>query len=106
MKAKWGIDYDYKTDKCFKRPVCPECETPIFKHETEYECVSCQKPVQVDSEMLKWLEDREGEKVEMTDCFRCKGKGTLETHYFKNDVTLEWEAACGECKACGMRFIV
>lgn len=116
MNATWGLDYDYKTDKCFKRPVCPDCDAPAIKFESgEYKCVSCRKPVQVDANMLKWLTKREGEKVEHNDCtqyevngtiYGCGGKGTVETHYIRNDVTLEWQTAWGQCSKCGMRFIV
>lgn len=110
LKAKWGMDYDHTVDKCYDRPMCPECDAPVVKHKSgEYRCVSCHRFVKIeDPEMLKWLTDREGEKVEMHDCFSpyCDGKKCLETHLVRNNVTLEWQTAWGECKKCGMRFIV
>lgn len=108
MKAIWGMDYDYISDKCYNRPMCPKCDAPVVRfNDGNYKCVSCRKKVNVtDSEMLKWLADREETKVEMMDCFRCGGKTCVETHFVKNKVTLEWQTAGGECKNCGMRFIV
>lgn len=117
MKAIWGMDYDYKTDKCFNRPMCPECDAPICKNKDgNYECVSCLQPVEVDDAiMLKWLTDREETKVEMHDCPRitheghsygCGGKACVETLFVKNKVTLEWQIASGTCTKCGMKFIV
>lgn len=116
-KAVWGLDYDHITDKCFNRPVCPECDAPVTMFQSgEYKCISCRQPVEVnDAEMLKWLKDREGEKVVMKDCtqivvngcvFGCGGKRTVETHYVKNNVTLKWQTAWGQCRKCGARFIV
>ena len=117
MKAVWGLDYDHVTDKCYHRPMCLCCDAPVVKfNDGQYKCISCRQPVEVsDPEMLKWLADREKEKVEMQDCpkyefngytYGCGGKNCVETHYIRNDVTLEWQAAYGECKNCGMRFIV
>ena len=116
MKAILGLDYDYKTDKCFKRPVCPDCDAPVLKFKTgEYKCISCRRIAEVDEGMMKWLADREGEKVEYEDCpqfevngtvYGCGGKKTVETHYVKNNVTLKWETAWGQCNKCGKRFIV
>ena len=117
MVAVWGMDYDYRTDKCYDRPMCPECNAPVIRFKDgKYKCVSCRQPVEViDAEMLKWLAKREEEKIEYEDCpqwrhdgyvYGCGGKGTVETHYVRNNVTLEWQTAWGECSKCGMRFIV
>ena len=108
LVAVWGMDYDYRMDKCFDRPVCPECETPFGEREDgKYHCFSCGNVIKVeDPEMIKWIEERKETKVEMRDCFVCGGKGTSEDHFIKNDVTKEWQTAWGECKACGARFIV
>ena len=107
MKAVWGMDYDHVTDKCYDRPMCPECDAPVIRFEDgKIRCVSCSEEASLDADMLKWLADREGEKIEMKDCCGCGGKGCMETHYVKNDVTLEWQPAFGECVKCGMRFIV
>ncbi len=117
MNAVWGMDYDHITDKCYNRPVCPECDAPVVRFESgQYKCISCRNPVMVTNlEMLKWLADREEEKVEMQDCpkieaegcsYGCGGKACVETHYVRNAVTLEWQVAWGECRNCGMRFIV
>lgn len=118
MKAVWGLDYDYRTDKNFRRPSCPECNAPVVKFESgEYRCVSCREKFDIDDpRMLKWLADREEEKVVMEDCHKwvlpdgwtvgCGGKACCETHYVRNDVTLEWQVAWSECKNCGARTIV
>ena len=109
MKATWGADYDYRTDKMFKRPCCPACYVPIEKEEDgKYRCFSCNEVVEVtDPEMVKWFADREGEKVEMRDCiFGCGGKGTVEAHLYKNDVTLEWKFSWSVCSKCGARIMV
>ena len=29
MNAIWGIVYDYKTEKLYNYPCCPECREPI-----------------------------------------------------------------------------
>ena len=118
MKAKWIRDYDHISDKCYDRPGCPKCEAPVGKDEDEkYHCFSCGKEVEVtDPDMIRWLEERSEEKVEMEDCpeftttngrtYGCGGKGCVETHYVRNHVTMEWQTAWGECKNCGARFIV
>jgi len=122
MKAVWGSDYDYIMDKCYPSPVCPECEEPIGKKKDGlYHCFSCGKVVEVvDADMKEWFAEREGEKVEMEDCFPsevkkkngetvkmgCGGKKCVETHYIKNPVSKEWQTAYGTCTRCGMRFIV
>lgn len=108
MKAIWGMDYDLISDKCYNRPMCPKCDAPVVRvADGNYKCISCMNKVQVtDPEMLKWLADREGTKVEMLNCFGCGGWKCVETHFVKNHVTLEWQAAWGECKNCNMRFIV
>lgn len=88
--------------------MCPKCDAPVVKfNDGEYKCVSCRKPVNVtDPDMIAWFAEREGTKVETEDCFNCGGKGCVETHYVKSKVTLDWVTAFGECKNCGMRFIV
>ena len=117
MKAIWGMDYDYRTDRCYNRPMCPECDAPVIRFEDgNYKCVSCKRKIHItDPEMLKWLSEREETKVEMHDCPRikldngvygCGEKACVETHFIRNNVTLEWQIAWGECKRCGMRFIV
>lgn len=110
MKAIWGMDYDHITDKCYDRPMCPKCDAPVIRFEDgNHRCLSCQRKVQVtDPDMLKWLADREETKVEMHDCLisGCGGKACVETHFIRNHVTLEWQVSWGECKNCGMRFIV
>ena len=117
MKAVWGLDYDYRTDKCFNRPICPECDAPVVKfRDGRYKCVSCRKPVDIDdAKMIEWLTVREETKITMEDCPKiehdgfvhgCGGKACVETHHVRNDVTLEWQVAWGQCLNCKMRFIV
>jgi hypothetical protein len=116
MKAIWGLDYDYRTDKCYKRPMCPECDAPILKDGDEYKCISCGQPAEVEPFMIVWIENRNETKVTMEDCHQfnlpdggkigCGGKACVETHYVRNPVTLEWQTAWGQCSKCGKRFIV
>lgn len=109
LKAVWGTDYDMHTDRCYSRPCCPICKEPIFMYEDEnYHCVSCEEIVEVDDpEMIKWFKDRSETKTEYEDCIcGCGGKGTVETHYRRNPVTLKWQVTGGKCSKCGMRFIV
>ena len=118
MKAIWELDYDYRTDKCYQRPMCPDCSVPIGKDEDgKYRCFGCGKEVAVDDpEMVQWFAKREETKIEMLDdpvitslnghTSGCGGKYCVETLFVRNHVTLEWQAARGECKNCGMRYIV
>ena len=119
MKAAWITDYDLHTDKCFKRPGCPECYAPIGKDsDGKYYCFSCGKDFEVeDPEMLKWFEERSETKIVMEDCPKittkdgthisgCGGKKCVRTLYRKNPVSLKWEVMRGACEQCGMRFIV
>lgn len=107
MKAEWGIDYDWRNDKCFDRPMHPECDAPIFldKESNTYICIGCGEEAEVDDAMKEWIAERSGEKVEIKECFKCH-KETFESHYHKNANTLEWELGWGECKECGMRILV
>lgn len=118
MKAVWVIDYDYRKDKCYNAPGCPECREPIGMYEDgKYHCFSCGEEVEVaDEEMIKWFNVRSETKIEYEDCPKitykgkvtsgCDGKKCVETHYRRNPVTLEWEVMGGHCSKCGMRFIV
>lgn len=107
LNAVWSKDYDMHNDKCYDRPQCPECFAPVGKTiDDKYRCYSCHKICKLDQKMIDWIAKREGEKVEMRDCFRCGGIGTSEDHFVKNNITLEWQTAWGICKKCGMRFIV
>ena len=109
MKAIWAVDYDFREDKCYDRPSCPECKAPIgLDEDGKYHCFSCGEIVEVDDpKMIEWFAIRDESKTENEDCFLgCSGKGTMEVHYMRNPITLEWQTMGGECKKCGMRFIV
>lgn len=115
MRATWILEYDFRTDKCYKRPGCPECEEPIGKDDDgKYRCYSCGAEISPDKHMLKWFKKREETKTEIEDCIKCKkepvmgcgGKKCVEVHYRRNPVTLQWEVASGKCKQCGRMFIV
>ena len=103
MKAEWILDYDMHTDKCYRRPGCPKCNAPVGY---DGKCFSCQKEYEIDVAMRVWLNATNEEKVEKDDCIKCGGKGTMENHFVRNAVTLEWQTAYGHCEKCGMRFIV
>ena len=104
-RATWGLDYDWRNDKCFDRPMHEECEAPILKNGDKYVCIGCGEEVEVMQDMKEWIDERAGEKIETEKCFNC-GNNTFESHYHKNERTLEWELGFGECKSCGMRMIV
>lgn len=108
MNAVWITDYDYSTDKCFKRPGCPECKEPVLKDEDGlYYCVSCGKAVDVTDEKKKaWFEKRAVKKIEYWACIGCGGEKTMEVHFRKNPANLKWQPAYGRCIKCGARWIV
>ena len=117
MNAVWVTDYDFRTNKCFKRPGCPKCKEPAFEYEEGvYRCVSCGEVVDiVNNKMKKWIADRKETKTEYQDCpkwehegktFGCGGEKTMEVHYMRNPVTLKWQSMGGCCKNCGMRWLV
>jgi hypothetical protein len=103
MKAEWILDYDHTTDKCYKRPGCPECNAPVGEDGV---CFSCGVQYALDDEMTAWFNDMSQSKTEITKCWKCGADNCLETMYYKNPVTREWQAANGMCRKCGMRFIV
>ena len=108
MTAKWGIDYDFHTDKIYKAPCCPECNVPIGESEGgKYFCFSCGKAVNVeDKDMQDWFDVRSKTKVELKDCYKCGEKKCMEITYVKNPVTLQWTQAYGRCRSCNTSFIV
>lgn len=118
MNAIWATAYDWRTDREYQSPSCPECHEKIIKYDGGvYRCPSCGKSVFVaDAEMREWLRVREEVKTEYDDChittiddnrsFGCGGKNCVETHLMRNPVTLEWQVMGGVCKKCGTRFIV
>ena len=105
-KAIWGLDYDFRADKCFNRPVHNNrCDAPIFFVDGAYRCIGCGEEMELDAEMKKWIDDRSRKKVDTEECFHCHEK-TFKAHYYINDVTLEWQLGHGECEKCGMKIIV
>ncbi len=115
-KATWVLDYDYRTDKCYKRPGCAECEEPIGEDDDgTYRCYNCGEEVTPDKHMLKWFKDRDETKTEMWNCVKldrdspvngCGGKKCVEVHFVRNPVNMKWEVAGGKCSKCGRTWIV
>ena len=105
IKAEWGINYDWRNDKCYDAPIHKDCDAPILYHEGKYICIGCGKEASITEDMKKWIDDRQGEKIETEVCGACKQE-TMKIHYHKNHNTTEWEVGYGECKNCGMKFIV
>ena len=107
MEAIWGTDYDPSTDTLYRRPMCPECMVGIAEAEDgEYHCFSCNEIVYVtDQEMKEWFSLRDQTMTRMGNCLRCGQKDSMERHYRKNPVTLDWQMAYGKCKYCGTSFI-
>lgn len=104
-RAIWGMEYDWRNDKCYDEPQHEECQAPIIKHDGKYMCIGCGEEItELPADMQKWIDERNGEKEETETCMSC-GKPTMKIHYRKNRNTLEWEVGYGECE-CGMRFIV
>lgn len=114
LQAVWGMDYDFREDKCYKRPSCPECAEPIGQtgDDDSYYCYSCGKKVEVtDKEMQEWFRVRRETKVEISDCFPvmmkgCGGKKCVKAHYIRNPITLNWQLMGGRCEKCGMEFLI
>ena len=109
MKADWFKDYDYRADKNYDRPGCPECLEQIVSGESgEYLCLSCGKKVEVsDPDMIEWFKARGETKTEKRDCsYGCGGKDCMEIHYTRNPATMEWQTSRGRCRNCGFGFIV
>lgn len=108
MKAVWVMDYDHTEDKTYYRPGCPECQAPVGKDiDDEYHCYSCGKVVSVeDPERVRWFAEMSDTMTEMSKCWRCGRDNALKTLYIRNPVSRKWQAASGECRECGMRFIV
>ena len=105
-----GKEYDMHEDACYQHPghVCGhDGDVPGFMREDgKCYCINCHKELEITDKMRKWFEDRAGTKTEMQECFACGGKDCMEVTMRKNNVTLEWHAAYGECRKCGARFIV
>ena len=111
----WEIDYDFKKDKCFRRPMHKECYAPVVLDEGKYICIGCGQEMELTPDMIEWISERAGVKIEHSDCeewefegkkMGCGGKGTVEEHYMKNPITLEWQFCFSECKKCGNKIMV
>lgn len=106
QKVIWGLEYDWRNDKCYNEPQHEECQAPIVMSDGKYVCIGCGEEVtDLAEDMKKWINDRSGSKTETEVCGACKQE-TMKIHYHKNSRTAEWEVGYGECTNCGMRFIV
>lgn len=103
--AVWGMEYDFRNDKCYDSPMHKECDAPVIFSEGYYRCISCGQEVEVDDKMKRWFDERAGSKEEVRACLNC-GEKTMTYVYYKNKCTLEWQVAHGKCSNCGSRFIV
>ena len=105
-KAVWLEQYDWRRDKIYLRPCCPDCEEPIIYSKGQYVCTLCEEPVQVDDQMKEYISKVSEFKIGWRNCLKC-GKGKcFKTYYHRNPVTMEWQTAHGKCTECGCRFIV
>lgn len=109
LEIQKGMEYDYHTDSIYDQPECPYCGMPIFGIKLDdigktFKCTCCEKDFTVtDSAWLrKYIEDFTGEKTEEQKCSNCGGIMTV--HSIKRNG--EWRTFSGECKSCGLRFIV
>lgn len=105
IKAVWQMDYDFRADKTYKCPMHEECGAPIMFYEGKYICIGCGEEAELDPEMKNWIDERSGEKVEVSECMQC-GQKTMSMYYHKNPANKKWEVGHGECTNCGCRFIV
>lgn len=105
IKATWEMDYDYRTDKCYKAPMHKECDAPIVLNEGLYLCIGCGKEAEIDDKMKQWIDERHGTRTETQTCVNCKNN-TMKIYYYKNHANKKWQVGSGECTSCGMRFIV
>lgn len=106
MKAVWISDYDYRTDEIYSCPGCPTCKAPAYldKDSYKYHCPSCGEYLDLDPDMLKWKEERTGQKVVHNQmCIACGNK--TSTWYYHKNHKKEWIVGHGECP-CGCHFIV
>ena len=111
MKIVWREDYDLHSDKLYKSPCCEECSkshgaVPVYLTEdNKCQCVNCGQIAEPDKKVLKWLQERQGERVlENEYCFSC-GNYTMTVHQYKNPVTKKWQTAWGTCP-CGSKMMV
>lgn len=105
-KAVWLEQYDWRSDKIYLRPCCPDCEEPIIYSGNQYVCMLCEEPVQVDDKMKEYISKVSEVKIKWNECLKCGNKNCVETYYHRNPVTMEWQTAHGKCVECGCRFIV
>ncbi len=105
-KAEWLEQYDWRSDKIYLRPCCPDCEEPIIYSEGQYVCKLCEDPVQVDDQMKEYINKVSEVKIDWRNCPKCGKKKCVETYYHRNPVTMEWQTAHGKCAECGCRFFV
>lgn len=108
-KAKWIIDYDFRQDKRFRSPGCPDCEETCYLFEDgQYRCLMCGDVLDLDKRMIKWMNKRLETKTKMIDCniLGCGGKKCVEAHYRRNPITLKWEFMSCVCKNCGLKMLV
>lgn len=104
-RAVWGYDYDMRTDKNYKRPMCKECQAPVIQTEQgKYICISCYAEMTLTEEMQKWIKARQGSKKKRVRCVeyntcekREKCGGYYEVHCKKNPVTCKYEAVGFNC---------
>ena len=105
-KAVWLEHYDWRSDKIYSRPCCPDCEEPIIYSKYQYVCMFCEEPVQVDDQMKEYISKVSEVKINWQNCPKCGKKKCVETYYHRNPVTMEWQTEHGKCTECGCRFIV
>lgn len=105
-KAVWLEQYDWRSNKIYLRPCCPDCGEPIIYSGSKYVCMLCKEPVQVDDKMKEYISKVSEVKIDWQNCLKCGNKNCVETYYHRNPVTMEWETVHGKCVECGCRFIV
>lgn len=104
-----GIEYDMHTDSTYKIPECPYCDIPLFGLEesdigNEIECPCCNHKITIPNAdwIRKYIRENTGSKTEEIECFKCGGRMTIKKYMMNG----KWQTGHGECKDCGVKFIV
>lgn len=104
-----GIEYDAHTDSTYHVPECPICDIPLLGLEmsdigTEIQCPCCKRTLLIPDEewIRKYIRENTGSKTEEIECFKCGGRMTIKKYMMNG----KWQTGGGECKNCGVRFIV
>lgn len=108
-KAVVVPEYDFHTDSIYDMPGCPECQEGIYGLEasdigTSIKCPFCNTEFTIPDEewVHEYIRENTGSRQEETRCYSCGGRMKQVLYKRKG----EWHIGCGECRDCGLKFIV